>query len=83
VYNEAESLPLQVETLHTALDPLVISWEMVFVADGSHDNSMEVLENLAEGNADRMRVVMLRRNFGQTAAIAAGIDHEHGDVIDL
>ncbi|MCL4559647.1 MAG: glycosyltransferase family 2 protein [Chloroflexi bacterium] len=83
VYNEAENLPLLVDAIHAALDDLPITWEMVFVDDGSKDGSLEALEELAEKNLERMRVVVLRRNFGQTTAIAAGIDHAQGEVIVL
>jgi glycosyltransferase involved in cell wall biosynthesis len=71
------------QALRHALDPMGISWEVVMVDDGSKDNSVQVLEQLAVGNTDRLRVVLLRRNFGQTTAIAAGIDHAQGDVIVL
>jgi len=53
------------------------------VDDGSTDRSLEVLESLAEKDSEHVCVVALRRNFGQTAAIAAGIDHAGGDVIVL
>jgi glycosyltransferase involved in cell wall biosynthesis len=56
---------------------------VVFVDDGSADGSAAVLEELAEQDPERARVVVLRRNFGQTTAIAAGIDHAAGDVIVL
>jgi glycosyltransferase involved in cell wall biosynthesis len=57
------------------------SWEIVFVDDGSKDASLAVLEELAQTDSERVRVVELRRNFGQTAAIAAGIDHAEGSII--
>jgi glycosyltransferase involved in cell wall biosynthesis len=57
------------------------SWEMVLVDDGSKDGSMEVLKDLAEKDPLHVRVVALRRNFGQTAAMAAGIDHSSGEII--
>ncbi len=59
------------------------SWEVLFVDDGSQDKSLGVLESLAEKNPDHVRVLVFRRNFGQTAAIAAGIDHSQGDIIVL
>lgn len=83
VYNEVESLPLLHQAIHQALDPLGIQWEAVLVDDGSTDGSPEVLEGLAGIDPDHITVVLLRRNFGQTAAIAAGIDHSSGDVIVL
>jgi glycosyltransferase involved in cell wall biosynthesis len=83
VYNEAESLQLLMQALSNALSPLAIAWEVVFVDDGSKDNSAAVLEKLAAENPANIRVVILRRNFGQTTAIAAGIDYAQGEVIVL
>jgi glycosyltransferase involved in cell wall biosynthesis len=83
VFNEVESLPLLHQAIHQALDPLEIKWEAVLVDDGSTDGSQKVLEDLAEADPEHMTVVLLRRNFGQTAAIAAGIDHSQGDTIVL
>lgn len=83
VYNEEESLSLLFDAIHDALDDCGKSWEAVLVDDGSQDKSLEVLETLAQKDPDHMRVVAFRRNFGQTAAIAAGIDHAQGEVIVL
>ncbi len=83
VYNEAENLPLLQKALQEALTPLTVDWEVVYVDDGSADESLAVLETLAEEDPDHTCVVGLRRNFGQTAAIAAGIDHAEGDIIVL
>jgi glycosyltransferase involved in cell wall biosynthesis len=65
------------------MQPLDRSWEVVFVDDGSRDRSVEVLTRLAGQYPDCVRVVVFRRNFGQTAAIAAGIDHSSGEIIIL
>ena len=83
VFNEAESLPLLVQALHDNLDKSPSPWKVILVDDGSTDNSLSILENLAEKDPEHLCVVELRRNFGQTAAIAAGIDHSDGDVIVL
>jgi glycosyltransferase involved in cell wall biosynthesis len=83
VYNEAQSLCLLMDALHAALDPLQIEWEAVMVDDGSKDNSLQVLEQLADCNPACLRVVVLRRNSGQTTAIQAGIDHASGELIAL
>lgn len=81
VYNEAESLPLLHKAVHEALDDLKHSWEVVYVDDGSQDGSNAVLEGLAVQDRQHVCVVEFRRNFGQTTAIAAGIDHACGEVI--
>lgn len=83
VYNEVESLQPLVDALHTALDAQVIAWEVVFVDDGSTDNSLAYLEGLVQAQPTHCRVIAFRRNYGQTAAIAAGIAHARGDVIAL
>lgn len=83
VYNEVDNLPVLHEALHQALDNSGYQWDVVFVDDGSSDGSREVLESLAEKDPHYVRVVEFRRNFGQTAAIAAGIDHAEGNIIVL
>lgn len=83
VYNERENLPLLYQAVLQAVAPLRRTWELVLVDDGSRDGSVAVLEDLASCDREHVRVVELRRNFGQTAAIAAGIDHSDGDVIIL
>ena len=83
VYNEEETLPLLFEAVYAALEPLPHSWEVILVNDGSVDKSLDVVKDFAEKDAEHIRVVAFRRNFGQTAAIAAGIDHAKGDVIVL
>ncbi|MCB0089692.1 MAG: glycosyltransferase family 2 protein [Caldilineaceae bacterium] len=80
IYNEEESL----DHLYTALRPLLDSWErnfeVVLVDDGSSDNSPQMLREMQQAD-DRIQVVLLRRNFGQTAAFSAGFDHARGKVI--
>jgi glycosyltransferase involved in cell wall biosynthesis len=79
VFNEVESLP----HLHQAIRESLAGrdHEVIYVDDGSTDGSVEALEALMRQNTVPARVVVLRRNFGQTAALAAGIDHSAGDVI--
>jgi glycosyltransferase involved in cell wall biosynthesis len=69
--------------LHQALDDLPVEWEVVFVDDGSTDESLSALQAFAFEDEEYSRVIALRRNFGQTAAIAAGLDHSRGDIIVL
>lgn len=71
--------PLHERLLH-ALDPLRKSYEIIFVDDGSSDGSFAVLEERAGLDA-AVKVLRLRRNFGQSAALQAGIDHSLGDVL--
>ena len=83
VYNEEKNLPILIEAIQKALTPLPYSWEVVLVDDGSEDSSLQVLTELAEKAPDRLRVLSFRRNFGQTAAIAAGLDYARGEIIVL
>lgn len=83
VYNEEKNLPLLFEAIYSVMSPLRSQWEVVLVDDGSRDRSLEVLRGYAAQDEAHVRVVSFRRNFGQTAAIAAGIDHAAGDTIIL
>jgi glycosyltransferase involved in cell wall biosynthesis len=83
VYNEEKNIPLLIEAIQRTFQPLAYSWEVVLVDDGSQDGSLQVLTQLAEKAPDCLRVVSFRRNFGQTAAIAAGLDYARGEIIVL
>lgn len=83
VYNEEESLPPLFNEIKKAIEPLGLQWELILVDDGSKDASREAIRNIVAANPERASAVILRRNFGQTAAIAAGIDQASGDVIVL
>lgn len=83
VYNEEESLPFLMEAICTTMQPLQQTWEVVFVDDGSVDRSVDVMKRLLEAYPEHIRIVVFRRNFGQTAAIAAGIDYSKGNIIIL
>jgi len=80
VYNEEPNLlPLHAK-LNDALKTLARSAEIVYVDDGSTDGSLRILREIAELDP-RVRVIALRRNYGQTAAMAAGIDAAQGKVL--
>ena len=80
LYNEEESLPHLVEQLLAALRPSGERFELVLVNDGSSDRTAEVLERLSRDIPELVGVV-LRKNYGQTAAMAAGFDVAQGEVI--
>lgn len=82
VYNEYENIPLLYDEVVKALTD-INDWELILVNDGSKDNSLEALKDLAAKDTRHVKVIGLRRNFGQTAAIAAGIDHASGEIIVL
>lgn len=83
VYNEAENLPILYECIEKTLKSIQSIWEVIFIDDGSTDHSFDVLRSLVEQDPEHVRVVAFRRNFGQTAAITAGIDHAQGEIIVL
>lgn len=80
VFNERENLPLLREALLKVLEGLGRPWEVILVNDGSSDGSDAVLDEISAADP-RFKVVHFRRNYGQTAAMMAGIDHASGDVI--
>lgn len=80
IYNEEKSIQELFEALRTALDGRV--YEVLAVNDGSKDNSFLELKRLAEKD-DKIKVIGFKRNFGQTAAISAGIKYASGDILVL
>lgn len=80
VYNEAGSLPGLIPELTAVLGQLGHSYEIVAVDDGSSDDSVAVLQRLQK-QEPHLRIVQFRRNFGQTAAFAAGFDYARGAII--
>jgi undecaprenyl-phosphate 4-deoxy-4-formamido-L-arabinose transferase len=80
VYNEEANLEALYERLEPVLDGLARPYEVIFVDDGSRDRSLEILCRLQE-KYDAVRVIQLNRNYGQHAAVFAGLDHARGDVI--
>ncbi len=80
VFNEAESLPLLHEEIVEALAGAAIAFEILYVDDGSTDDSRQVLIDLARRDS-RVRILRLTRNSGQTAAFAAGFRNATGELI--
>lgn len=80
VYNEEENIPLLHECLSRVLREQDYSYEVIYVDDGSTDGTFSQLQSLAMRD-QQVRVIQLRRNFGQTAAFAAGVDYSAGQVL--
>jgi glycosyltransferase involved in cell wall biosynthesis len=80
VYNEEENLPAMHRKILEAMDKLGQSFEVIYVDDGSSDKSFALLREIAADDS-RVRVIGFRRNYGQTAAMAAGIDAARGEIL--
>ena len=80
VYNEAENLQPFYESVIAVMTREKYRYEIIFVDDGSSDGSGDILTSLA-ARSPQCKVVHLRKNFGQTAAMMAGMDHSSGDII--
>lgn len=78
--NEEENIPYLYDELNEVLSSIDDSYELIFIDDGSTDRSLELLKDLQEKD-EHVVVVNFRKNFGQTAAMAAGFDYASGDVI--
>jgi glycosyltransferase involved in cell wall biosynthesis len=81
MYNEQESVAPLLARVHEALADYRYPWELVVVDDGSSDDTVARLRDEIARHGKHVRVVQLQRNFGQTAAMQAGIDAARGDVI--
>ena len=80
IYNEEESLPFLVNQLLEVLQPMEETFELVLVNDGSSDKSAEVIRKLSF-EIPELVGVLLRKNYGQTAAMAAGFDISSGEIV--
>lgn len=79
-YNEEENIRRMHAAIAAAVEPLQVPFEMVFVDDGSRDNTLRLAVEIAQADY-RVKVVKFRRNYGQTPAMAAGIEHACGEVL--
>lgn len=80
VYNEEKAIPLFYDAITPVMQNLNESYEVIFVNDGSRDNTLNVLKEIAQKDT-RIKVVNFSRNFGQQAAIFCGFEHSEGDAI--
>src|SRR5579863_3080494 len=79
-FNEEESIRPLYDAITGAVDPLAVPYEMVFVDDGSSDATAAIATELARADS-RVRLVKFRRNYGQTPAMAAGIEQANGEIL--
>jgi glycosyltransferase involved in cell wall biosynthesis len=80
-YNEGESVPTLLALVHESLRDFALPWELILVDDGSEDDTLEALRAAAARYGPHVRVIELQRNFGQTAAMQAGIEAARGTLI--
>ncbi|MFN2256471.1 MAG: glycosyltransferase family 2 protein [Candidatus Promineifilaceae bacterium] len=80
VFNEVENLGILMDEITSALAAEDLDYEVIFVDDGSSDSSYELLQSMREEN-DHIATIRFRRNYGQTAAFAAGFDHARGKYV--
>jgi len=80
IYNEEQNIEILYEKLKDALNNQPFSYELLFVDDGSNDNSLNILKDIQKSDKNVI-VISFRKNFGQTAAFSAGFDYASGDVV--
>jgi glycosyltransferase involved in cell wall biosynthesis len=80
IYNEVDNIPVLIEQVTAIVQTLGCTYELICIDDGSRDGSAERLKQIAQQRSD-LCVILLRRNYGQTAALAAGFYHAAGSVI--
>ncbi|OQX55413.1 MAG: glycosyltransferase [Candidatus Aminicenantes bacterium 4484_214] len=79
-FNEEANIKELYQRLKRVLDRLQLAYELIFVDDGSTDRTPTILHQLYE-NDERVKIIRLRKNFGQTAALQAGFDYARGEII--
>ncbi len=80
VYNEEDSITLLYEKVKNVCESLNLKYEIIFIDDGSRDNTLEILSRIHESDVN-VKVIAFRKNYGQTAAMAAGFDYSKGNII--
>ena len=80
VFNESESIAYLLEEVKSVMEVNQFNYELIVVNDGSEDNTQAVLDKLTQ-NIKELLVISLRKNYGQTAAMAAGFDISRGDIV--
>ena len=79
IYNESENIALLINEIFDVMGKHKLDFELIIVNDGSVDNTINVLETISLEK--RLKVINLRKNYGQTAALAAGFDNSNGEII--
>ena len=82
IYNEEGNIPLLFDRLNAVMQSMQVSYELVFVNDGSADRSIEMIKELSQNHAE-VKYIDLSRNFGHQIAVSAGIDNVRGDAVAI
>jgi glycosyltransferase involved in cell wall biosynthesis len=80
VYNEVESIEPLYQEIVAAVEPLALPWELIFIDDGSSDGTIRKLHDVYTRDS-RVQIIEFRRNFGKSAALAAGFEAARGDAV--
>lgn len=80
IYNEEENIPSLYERLRGVIDPMELTYEFIFVNDGSRDRSLDLVQDLAVRD-ERVRYIDFSRNFGHQIAVTAGLDLSEGEAV--
>ncbi len=80
LFNERDNVAKLIENVTAAMNPSGLRYEVILVDDGSRDGTWEAMQEHQAGHS-QVRLIQLRRNFGQTAAMAAGFDHARGEIV--
>ena len=80
IFNEEENIPSLYDRLLAALKKIGRPYEVIFIDDGSSDGSLEILLDISKKNSN-VKIISFSRNFGQTAALSAGIDFSSGEIL--
>lgn len=80
IYNEKDNIEPLIDQIEHALNATGLTYEAILIDDGSTDQSAELLQQL-QPDKPWLKIILFRRNFGQTAAMAAGFDHARGDIV--
>jgi len=81
IYNEQSTIELFLNRLNKVLSTLPLDFEIIFINDGSTDNSLALLEQAQQQQYPKITIINLSRNFGKEAALTAGLDHCSGDIV--
>ncbi len=81
LYNEEENIEILHARLKAVLESTGLAYEILYVDDGSQDMTIDLLEKIQKKDSDKVIILSLRRNFGQTAAFAAGFDLSRGEIV--